>query len=98
MDTPRTDATVHSADVRIHLHVNGCVLPVAQLGPEFLVLRTPIDHPPCDAEIALSIDGHDSRWAVHLPNGIQVGQRKTAISHCADRNGSTVREPWLFVR
>ena len=28
----------------------------------------------------MSIDGHESRWAVHLPGGIQVDQRKTAIS------------------
>jgi len=85
MNTPQTDVTAHSADVRIHLHVNGYVLPVAQLGPEFVVLRTPVNHPPCDAEIAMSIDGNESRWAVRLQNGIQVGQRKTALSRCAER-------------
>lgn len=90
MDTPTTEAVGHSADVRIHLHVNGFVLPVAQLGPEFLVLRTPVDHPPCDAEIAMSIDGHESRWAVHLVNGIQAGRRKTAISSNIAANGATV--------
>jgi hypothetical protein len=47
------------------------------------VLRTPVDHSPCDAEIAMSIDGHERRWAVHLSNGIQVGRRKTAIASCA---------------
>ena len=55
MNTPTAG---HSADVRIHLYVNGSVLPVAQLGPKFLILRTPVDHPPCDAEIGLSINGH----------------------------------------
>jgi hypothetical protein len=80
----------HSADVRIHLHVNGQVLPIAQLGPEFLILRTLVDHPPCDAEITLSIDGQERRWFVHLPNGIQVGQRKTAIS-CIVSNGAPVK-------
>jgi hypothetical protein len=80
MNTPQTNPSGHSADVRIHLHVNGCVLPVSQLGPRFVVLRDPIDHPACDAEIALSIDGHESRWAVHLPEGVQVGRRKIAVS------------------
>lgn len=80
MNTPQTKYGPHSADVRIHLHVNGDVLPVAQLGPDFLVLRTPTDHPPCDAEITMSIDGRESRWAVYLSDGIQVGRRKTAIS------------------
>ena len=80
MNTPQTSPFVHSADVRIHLYVNGSVMPVAQLGPDFLMLRTPIDHPPCDAEIAMSIDGHESRWAVHLPNGIHASRRETVIS------------------
>lgn len=88
MNTPQTEAPAHSADVRIHLFVNGCVLPVAQLGPEFLVLKTPVDHPPCEAEIAMAIDGHESRWAVHLRNGIQVGCRMTAIARCGDGNRS----------
>jgi hypothetical protein len=90
MNTPQSHGSAHSADVRIHLHLNGCVLPIAQLGPEFLILRAPIDHPPCDAEITLSIDGDESRWSVHLPNGIQVGQKKTPISRWVERNGSTV--------
>jgi hypothetical protein len=80
MNAPQTSTGGHSADVRIHLYVNGSVLPVAQLGLDFLVLRTPVDHPPCDAEIAMSIDGKESRWTVHLQNGIQMGCRKTAIS------------------
>jgi hypothetical protein len=71
--------------------VNGKVLEIAQLGPEFLVLRESADHPPCDAEIAMSIDGHESRWTVYLHEGIQAGRRKTPISPCADRNGSTVQ-------
>ncbi len=88
MNAPQAGIGGHSADVRIHLYVNGSVLPVAQLGLEFLVLRTPLDHPPCDAEIAMSIDGQESRWAVHLPSGIQVGCRKTAIARCAGDSGS----------
>jgi hypothetical protein len=80
MNAPLTSPSGHSADVRIHLYVNGCVLPVAQLGPKFPILRTPVDHPPCDAEIAMSIDGHESRWAVHLPNGIHAAGLKTVIS------------------
>jgi hypothetical protein len=80
MNPPQGPTATHSADVRIHLLVNGWALPVAQLGPEFLILRTPVDHPPCDAEIALSIDGQESRWAVHLRNGIQVDRRKTLIA------------------
>jgi hypothetical protein len=84
MNSPSTQIDAHSADVRIHLHVNGYILPVAQLGPSFLVLRNPMDHPPCEAEITLSIDGSEERWAVHLTNGIRVGRRKTAITRRPD--------------
>jgi hypothetical protein len=82
MNTPQANPFAHSADVRIHLHVNGFVLPVAQLGPEFLILRAPVEHPPCDAEIAMSIDGHERRWTVRLVDGLQVSRQKTAISPC----------------
>ena len=39
----------HSADVTIGLLINGNWLPVAQLGPDFLLLYVAADHPPCDA-------------------------------------------------
>jgi hypothetical protein len=78
----------HSADVRLHLFINGHVLPIAQLGPDFLVLRTPADYPPSDGEIHMVIDGQASRWPVRLADGIKADQRKTAIA--GGENGSTV--------
>jgi hypothetical protein len=79
----------HSADVRMELRLIGHVLPIGQLGPNFLVLRNPIDHPPTDGEIALSIDGHQERWAVRLPDGLCGSQRRARISRCQPVNGST---------
>ena len=90
MNTPNRNEPGHSADVRIQLYLNGNVLPVAQLGPDFLVLRKPIDHPAADAEIALSIDGHEERWRVRLEDGIKSGQRKTSICRCAADKRSAV--------
>ena len=69
----------YSADVRIHLNVNGYVLRVGQLGPDFVILRDPPNHPPSKGEIVLSIDGEESRWIVHLPNGIIADQPETPI-------------------
>jgi hypothetical protein len=80
MKTANQEPTVHSATVHIELTVNGFVLPVCQLGPNFLVLKTPIEQPPADAIISMSIDGREDRWRVRLPDGIQAGKRKTAIS------------------
>ena len=72
----------------MQLNVNGHVLSIGQLGPDFLILRDAIDQPPADASILLSIDGDESRWTVHLPDGIRVGQTETRICRCL--NGSTV--------
>ena len=72
----------YSSNLEAHLCVNGYVMPIAQLGPNFVVLKNPTDHPPVDAEIVMSIDGDESRWRVHLAHGIQSALRKTSISAC----------------
>jgi hypothetical protein len=74
----------------MELFLNGDVLPIAQLGPSFLILKTPVDHPPADAEISLSIDGHERRWSVRLDEGVSAAQRRTSISGWRHVNGSTV--------
>lgn len=67
--------------MRMELRLNGHVLPIAQLGPNFLVLKNSIDHPPAGAEIFMSIDGHEECWPVHLHQGVSAGEHKTAISN-----------------
>jgi hypothetical protein len=74
----------------MELRLNGLVLPIAQLGPDFLLLRKPVDHAPTEAEIFMSIDGRESIWSVWLPDGLCTGQRKTPISGCLPAKGSTV--------
>jgi hypothetical protein len=66
----------------MELCVNGLTLPVAQLGPNFVVLENPVDHPPVEREIGMWIDGREQRWRVRLADGIKESQRKTAISRC----------------
>jgi hypothetical protein len=80
MDAPKGNSYGHSADVRMSLSVNGHVLKISQLGPGFLILRTPVEHAPANAEISLSIDGDESRWAVHLVNGIHPDRLRTVIA------------------
>jgi hypothetical protein len=83
MTTPFTEDCRYSADVRMQLCVNGHVFKIGQLGPDFIILDNPIDHPPADAEIAMSIDGRQRRWSVHLPEGVSAGQLKTKTAPCA---------------
>ena len=56
----------HSADVRISLMFRGHSIPVAQLGPGFLLLDAPADHPPGPASIVLHVDESERRWDIRL--------------------------------
>jgi hypothetical protein len=49
------------------------------MAPGFLVLSQPFDHPPADAEVTLRIDDSESRWRVHLVEGISTERRKTKV-------------------
>lgn len=63
----------------MELSVDGHVLSIGQLGPDFIILRNATDHPAAEAEIAMWIDGRERRWNVYLPDGISTGTPKTKI-------------------
>ena len=64
----------------MQLSVNDHVFVIGQLGPDFVILDDPIDHPPAEGEITLWIDDRERRWPVRLPVGINAQQGKTVIS------------------
>jgi hypothetical protein len=70
----------HSADVKMHLVLDGCTRPIRQLGRDFLMLEKPFDHPPADAILVVEIDGRLREKAVWLPNGISRDAKVTAIT------------------
>lgn len=72
----------HSADVSIGLLIDGNWPRVAQLGPDFLILRDRVEHPPCDALIKLCVDDVERRWAVTLPEGILPGSDRVMLGFC----------------
>jgi hypothetical protein len=84
---PNLSTSGHSADVRISLCVNGHILSVAQLGPGYVILKDPCDHPLATAEIAMSVDGQERRWNVQLAEGIAAGRLKTKIVGCRPAEG-----------
>lgn len=69
----------HSAQVNIRLFINGSSIPVAQLGPGFLLLDAPFDHPPDEGTISLQVDQSERRWNVRLPGGISAGSNRVVI-------------------
>lgn len=73
----------------MHLTVNGQVFSIGQLGPDFLILDDPVDHPPAEGEITFSVDGRVRRWLVRLPDGIVAGSRDTRIADVPARTLST---------
>jgi hypothetical protein len=72
----------HSARVEMELRLDGSVLKISDLGPDFLILAQPIDHPPAQAEIVMSVDGKEDRWPVWLPAGLSPASQRTEILPC----------------
>jgi hypothetical protein len=61
----------YSAHVHIQLNLTNLSIPVAQLGPDFIILREGVNHPPTEAEMVLWVDESESRWTVFLPEGLR---------------------------
>ena len=80
MNTANHEKQAHSADVQMHLSVNGHILSIGHLGPDYVILDDPIDYPPTDAQISLSVDGKERRWSVRLVEGSSASQARTRIS------------------
>ena len=71
MEAENRENLAHSADVQMQLSVNGHVLTIGHIGPDYVILDHPIDQPPSEAEISMSVDTWASQWPVVLPNGIR---------------------------
>ena len=69
----------HSAIVKMRLRFNGTSIPIAKMGPDYIVVNSASDHPPCEATIEMWVDESESRWNVRLPNGISAGSKRVAL-------------------
>jgi hypothetical protein len=73
----------HSAQVKMRLLVSGKSIAVAQMGPDFLLVDAPINHPPGDASLILQVDQRERRWDVHLPEGLSAASRRVTLAATA---------------
>jgi len=64
----------------MQLLVNGGSVRVVQMGPDFLLVDEPFDHPPVDASVVLQVDGSERRWNVLLPEGLSALSKRVAIA------------------
>ena len=69
----------HSAIVKMQLRFNRTSIPIAKMGPDYIVVHSASDYPPCEATIEMRVDDIQSRWNVRLPNGISVGSKRVAL-------------------
>jgi hypothetical protein len=60
----------------MRLLVNGGSIPVLQMGPDFLLVEEPFDHPLGNASVVLRMDESERSWGVHLPNGISSSSKQ----------------------
>lgn len=70
----------HSAQVKMRLLVNGSSIAVDQMGPDFVLVDAPIDHPPGNASLVLRVDQSERCWNVHLPEGFSAASKRVAIA------------------
>jgi hypothetical protein len=70
----------HSAQVKMRLIVNGTTIRITHMGPDFLLVETPTDHPPCEASISLRVDESERQWQVKLPEGISRSSKRVALA------------------
>lgn len=66
----------------MRLLVNGCSLEIAQMGPDFLLLQSPVNHPPSEVCVVLRVDQSESQWKVRLPEGISAASNRVRIATC----------------
>ena len=64
----------------MRLIIDGMSLPIAQLGPDFLVLDAPVNYPPANASVSLKVDNAERYWDIRLPNGISPDCNRVTIA------------------
>ena len=78
--------THHSARVDLWLiTTSATAVSLSQVGNDFIILETPFDAEPCDAEIITIIDGVESVRRVYLPNGISADCAEVKIQDLEDK-------------
>jgi hypothetical protein len=68
--------TSYSSRVELFLDLQTQLLPVAQVGPDYCLLREPIALPPQNAEMVVIVDGQASRSLIYLTRGATVASRR----------------------
>ena len=63
----------------MRLLLNGTSFRIAQMGPDFLFVESPGDHPPARATIEMQVDDSQRTWEVNLPQGMKAGNGRVLL-------------------
>lgn len=75
--------TGYSATVEMFLNIGGVRHNVSHMSPEFIILAKPMDCPPCEGVVGLTVDGRLKQWPVRLPDGISTGTSRVRTAKAA---------------
>jgi hypothetical protein len=70
----------HSSIVRMVLHLDGAEVPVAQMGPDFLILKETFSSSALEGVVTLTVDGVSEEIPVLLPRGIPATSKRIEIA------------------
>lgn len=73
----------YSATVEMFLDIDGVRHDVSHMGPEFIILAKPVNYPPCEGVVGLTVDGRLKQWPVRLPDGISQAASRVRTAKAA---------------
>lgn len=75
----------YSAQVRLHLQLNGSRLPLSHVGPDMLIFREPqAIAPATEGTLIVKIDDFEKRQMVVLYNGATPDSKRAHFRRCGE--------------
>lgn len=81
-----TSRPAHSAQVSMVLHLGVQDVPLAQMGPDFIILKQALANEvsPMSGRITLTVDAQSEEIPVEFPQGIPAGQRRIRLAEMSE--------------
>jgi hypothetical protein len=67
----------------MHLRLGEQVIPICEIGPDFVTVDRALELPPCTVQLWFSIDGREYERTVRLPKGIFRESERVEIAFAA---------------
>ena len=74
---------MYSPDVQLAFVVGDQCYALSSIAESYIEFREPVELPPCEGEVVMTVDGRTERWRVVLKRGISPIERKARIASLA---------------